>query len=72
LGYAQSWALFRFLMEEQPRKLRQYLTLIYPRRTPDQRLADFGQVFGGDLGKLEARYQKYVRDLVRLEYRPAK
>src|SRR5205085_539242 len=41
LGYAQSWALFRLLMEERPKALRSYLTLVYPRRGPEQRLTDF-------------------------------
>ena len=72
LGYAQSWALFRYLMEEQPRKLREYVELIYSRRTPEQRLADFGQAFGGDLAKLDAKYQHYMRKLVRTEHRPAR
>jgi len=49
IGYAQSWALFRMLMEEQPRAMRQYFELIHPRRTPDHRLADFVEVFGTDL-----------------------
>ena len=62
-GYAQSWALFRMLMEERPKALRQYLALIYNRRTPDHRLADFAEVFGADLGKFEARYQAYVRGI---------
>ena len=51
LGYSQSWALYRYLMEEHPRKLRQYLTLIYPRRTPEHRLTDFAEVFGSNLPK---------------------
>ena len=32
VGYAQSWALFRMLMDERPDALRKYLTTIYPRR----------------------------------------
>jgi hypothetical protein len=63
LGYAQSWALFRFLMEERPQALRSYLTLIHARRTPDYRLSDFVQSFG-DLTKFESRYQAYVRQIV--------
>jgi len=70
LGYAQSWALFRYLMEEQPRKLRQYLALIYPRRTPEHRLTDFAEVFGSDLPNLDAKYQQYIRKLVAAEHRP--
>jgi hypothetical protein len=64
VGYAQSWALFRMLMEEQPEKLRRYLTLIWPRRAPDHRLTDFQQAFGGDLNRLEQRYRTYLEALV--------
>jgi hypothetical protein len=64
LGYAQSWALFRLLMEERPRALRQYLAVIYARRTAEHRLADFVENFGADLAKLETRYQAYVRGVV--------
>jgi hypothetical protein len=62
LGYAQSWALFRLLMEERSPSLRRYLSLVYERRSPEQRLADFVEAFG-DLGQVEARYQVYLRDL---------
>ena len=67
LGYSQSWALFRMLMDERPKQLKAYLRLIHDRRTPDHRLTDFGTAFGGDLAKLEKRYQAYMRDLVRNE-----
>ena len=63
LAYAQSWALFRMLMEERPTALRQYLSLIRPRRTPDHRLTDFQQVFG-DVSALQRRHEAYVRGLV--------
>jgi hypothetical protein len=72
LGYAQSWALFHLLMEEKPRELRRYLALIYDRRTPDHRLADFAQAFGADLDRFEKRYQAHMRDLVREQARPGK
>jgi hypothetical protein len=65
LGYSQSWALFRMLMQQRPAALRAYLALIYPRRTPDHRLSDFGQVFGGDLARLEQHYHEYLRQLTR-------
>ena len=70
LGYSQSWALFRLLMEERPRALRRYLALVYPRRTPDHRLADFVEAFG-DLTALEKRYQEYLREVAR-QARPAR
>lgn len=68
-GYAQSWALFRYLMEERPQALRKFLTLVYPRRTPDHRLADFVECFG-DLEKFEGRYRGYVRQVVAEQVRP--
>ncbi len=63
LGYAQSWALFRMLLQERPQAMKAYLTQIYPRRTPDYRLDDFRQAFGNDLAALEQRYFAYMRDL---------
>jgi hypothetical protein len=66
LGYAQSWALFRMLMEEQPSKLRQFMALIYSRRTSDYRLADFLQVFGPDLERIELRHQQYCKRQVEM------
>jgi hypothetical protein len=69
LGYSQSWALFDLLMKERPRQLARYLQIIYPRRTPDHRLADFAEAFGADLARLERRYQAHVRHLVRQQAR---
>jgi hypothetical protein len=70
LGYAQSWALFRMLMEEHPRAMRNYMALIYPRRTGDYRLTDFCQAFGTDLPRLELRYEQYIEEILTREYRP--
>ena len=67
LGYSQSWALFRLLMDERPKQLQAYLRLIRDRKTPDHRLTDFGTAFGADLGKLEKRYQAYMHAIVRNE-----
>jgi hypothetical protein len=69
LGYAQSWALFRLLMEERPRELRQYLALIHPRRTNDHRLADFADCFGS-LARFEARYRTYLSEIAATQVRP--
>jgi len=66
LGYAQSWALFRLLMEERPVDLRKYLDLIRSRRTPDRRLDDFVEAFGS-IGKLDARYQEYIKEIIERE-----
>jgi hypothetical protein len=72
LGYGQSWALFRMLMEERPQALKKYLAAIYSRRTPEHRLADFAEAFGADLGKLEARHREYVRAVVKEQVRPGR
>jgi hypothetical protein len=65
VGYAQSWALFKMLMEEKPKALRAYLRLIYNRRTPDHRLLDFREIFGADLKAFELRYLHYLEGLAR-------
>lgn len=63
-GYAQSWALFRFLMEERPAQLRSYLHLIHSRRVPEHRLTDFRQAFDPDLNRFERRFRQYLTELV--------
>jgi hypothetical protein len=63
LGYAQSWALFRMLMEERPRALRAFLALIYNRRSDDLRFVDFGQIFP-DFTHLELRYGEYITEVL--------
>jgi hypothetical protein len=69
LGYAQCWALFNLLMDERPKDVKKYMALIYTRRAPEQRLADFTEVFGTDLARLEKQYQAYLRE-VAAEVRP--
>jgi hypothetical protein len=64
LGYAQSWALFRMLLQEHPKAMRRYLTQIYSRQTPDYRMDDFRQAFGNDIDAFEQRYFAYLRQLV--------
>ena len=71
LGYAQSWALFRLLMEERPDALRKYLAMIAPRRTPEHRLGDFVECFG-ELALLETRYLAYIKEVVQQQVKPAK
>jgi hypothetical protein len=67
LGYSQSWALFRMLIEDHPAKLKSYLKTIHARRTPDYRLGDFAAAFGTDLAKLDRRYQGYMRSIAKNE-----
>ena len=69
VGYAQSWALFRMLMEERPQALRAYLALIYGRRTAEPRFQDFCQIFP-DFRRLEVRYEEYMNELVEQYHRP--
>jgi hypothetical protein len=64
-GYAQSWVLFRFLMQEKSRALARYLDLIYSPRTPDHRLTDFRQVLGSDLTQMELCYLTYLKQIVK-------
>ncbi|MFO0879725.1 MAG: DUF1570 domain-containing protein [Gemmataceae bacterium] len=67
LGYAQSWALFRLLMEERPTQLRAYIESLRARKTAEHRLADFVAGFGTDLTRLDKRYQEYLREIARKE-----
>jgi hypothetical protein len=62
MGYAQSWALFRMLMEERTVAFRNYLNTVYTRKTADHRLADFVEAFG-DLTRLELRFGEYVKKI---------
>jgi hypothetical protein len=72
LGYAQSWALFRMLMEQRPKAMQNYLELIKKRKTSDYRVDDFRQAFGKDLEKLQNQYLEYVKQVVQQSYRPRK
>jgi hypothetical protein len=71
LGYSQSWALFRMLMEERMPQLKAYLQTIATRQAPEHRLTDFRAVFGADLAALEGRYHAYMGDLI-VRYPPPK
>jgi hypothetical protein len=64
LAYAQSWALFKMLMEERPAQLRKFLELIYARRTADHRPADFAAAFGVEVERLELRYLEFMKEQV--------
>jgi hypothetical protein len=64
VGYSQSWALFKMLMEERPAQMKAYLELIYDRRTSGSRLSDFAKCFGTDLTRLELRHEAYMREQV--------
>jgi hypothetical protein len=64
LAYAQSWALFKMLMEERPAQLRRYLEANWSRRTPDHRAADFATAFGVEVDRLELRYLEFMKEQV--------
>jgi hypothetical protein len=72
LAYAQSWALFRMLMRERPEQMQRYLSLMYPRRTSQWRLADFCEAFGTDVDRLELRYHEYIKEMVERYHKPRK
>jgi hypothetical protein len=69
LGYSQSWALFRMLIEENPKQLKAYIDGIYARSVPEFRFADFTEHFGS-VPKMEVRHKAYVAKLTKLA--PAK
>jgi hypothetical protein len=71
LAYAQSWALFKMLMEERPAELRKFLEMNYVRRTTDHRRGDFAEAFGIEVERMELRYLEYIREQVD-RYTPTK
>jgi hypothetical protein len=71
-GYAQSWALFKFFMDEKPKALRAYLKAIESRQKANRRLADFCEAFGSDFARLDDSYQLYVVSLIRQHYKARK
>ncbi len=71
IGYSQSWALFKWLMEERTEGMRRYLPLVYTRKTTDRRTADFTSAFGADLKRIELRYIEYMKEQVE-EYNKSK
>ena len=67
-AYAQAWALSFYLSETQPRQYSEYLARTaersdFERYTPQQRLADFTDVFGSDSQMLDARFLRYMARL---------
>jgi len=67
-AYAQSWALYFYLSENEPARLMAYLrrTAAVPPFQPRkaaQRLADFTAVFGSDWRMLDARLNRFIAGL---------
>ena len=71
LAYAQSWALFKMLMEERPAQLRKFIELNYNRRTNDHRPGDFAAAFGIEVDRMELRYLEFIKEQVD-RYHPTK
>lgn len=67
-AYAEAWALSFFLSEQEPRKYVQYLMKTaavkdFTKYPAPQRLKDFTDVFGGNLGLLDARMKRFIGEL---------
>jgi hypothetical protein len=71
MAYAQSWALFKMLMEERPAQLRKFLELNYGRRTNEHRPTDFASAFGAEVDRLELRYLEFMKEQVD-RYKPTR
>ncbi|HEX5269159.1 MAG TPA: DUF1570 domain-containing protein [Gemmataceae bacterium] len=71
MAYAQSWALFKMLMEERPAQLRKFIELNNVRRTGDHRPADFAAAFGVEVERMELRYLEFMKEQVE-RYHPTR
>jgi hypothetical protein len=68
IAYAEAWALSFYLVETQPRKYSQYLTLTAQRQPgqaypPARRLADFTSIFGSNFRMLDAQFLRFMAEL---------
>ena len=69
-AYAEAWALTFFLSETRPRQYAQYMAKVARGEGAGaansvERLKAFTDVFGSDLGMLEAKFLRFYRDLQR-------
>lgn len=67
-AYAEAWALSFYLCETQPRLYARYLTKTAQREqfevySPDERIADFQDVFGGELKMFEVKFLRWMEDI---------
>lgn len=67
-AYSEAWALTFFLSESEPRKYQQYLARVaalpkFSEYTSVARLNDFTAVFGNNLPLLDARMQRFFKEL---------
>jgi hypothetical protein len=67
-AYAEAWALTFYLSETEPRKYFEYLAKTashspFVEVKGPERLADFTSIFGDDLGLIEAKMLRYLKEL---------
>jgi hypothetical protein len=67
-AYAEAWALNYYLINKYPKTYHEYLKRLGAKGallqdTPEERLAEFREVFAVDLETLERDFLKYVRNL---------
>lgn len=67
-AYGEGWAMVFYLIETRPREFAAYLRTVAARSaedvyTPQQRVRDFQDAFGKDLGQMEAYFLRYIDDL---------
>lgn len=60
-AYAEAWALNYFLIRKYPQQYQTYMQLMAAKKpllydTPEERLAEFTEVFGKSLGELDAEF----------------
>ncbi len=67
-SYSTSWALFYYLYKRKPRDLARYVQKIsekppYVQYPPEERVADFEEIFGDDWEKLYKNLGRFIRSL---------
>ena len=64
-AYAEAWALSYFLIRTKPQQYHAYLRKLNAKPplvwdSPEERLADFQEVFGDNLGQLDKQFVRYM------------
>lgn len=67
-SYSTSWALFYYLYKRKPKDLTRYVQKIsekppYVQYSPEERIADFEEIFGDDWEKLYKNLARFIRNL---------
>ncbi len=65
-AYAEAWALNYYLLRHHPREYVAYLQMLSEKKpllwdTPEDRLREFQQAFGDDLGELDDAFLRYMQ-----------